>query len=261
MFTINFNNLEDLKSNLTGLKSTSMFMLKCKAEGYLHAIVAWFEVQMDETSSLSSSPYDSVNNRENCSWEQAMFPLHRLVRVQPDYDVVTQAIWTDGQIGIDIVHGGYYDPHFPLPVSVVSMLNDINLIQHCDHVIFNFIQKYRQNSIGTGVNTTLMKILDVHPFPMFGLNILRTRDQFFAANSESKAILMCLEPSDDVKKFIWSYMRLNGIPNECIEFISQYAYDQLCTSGQPIFDIIITNLISAHGDLNEYYTMHTFILR
>ncbi|XP_069782500.1 protein arginine N-methyltransferase 9 isoform X2 [Narcine bancroftii] len=65
--TINFNSLQDLEE-LTNRKPCRLCLPVIK-EGMLDAIIAWFVLQLDDETSLSTGP-----DEETC-WEQAVYPV------------------------------------------------------------------------------------------------------------------------------------------------------------------------------------------
>lgn len=70
IMTVDFNNLQELKSLAT--KKPDKIGIPVIKEGVLDAIVVWFELQLDDEHSLSTSP-----SEETC-WEQAVYPVHDL---------------------------------------------------------------------------------------------------------------------------------------------------------------------------------------
>ncbi|KAM8970500.1 protein arginine N-methyltransferase 9 isoform 2-T2 [Sarcophilus harrisii] len=73
--TVNFNNLQELKSLAT--RNPHQLSIPVIREGVLDAIIVWFVLQLDDEHSLSTSPHE-----ETC-WEQAVYPVQNL----PDYFV------------------------------------------------------------------------------------------------------------------------------------------------------------------------------
>ncbi|KAF7244150.1 Protein arginine N-methyltransferase 9 [Varanus komodoensis] len=75
VLTVNFNNLQELKSY--AVSKPSEINIPIIKGGILDAIVVWFTLQLDEEHILSTSP------SEDTCWEQAVYPVQGL----PDYSV------------------------------------------------------------------------------------------------------------------------------------------------------------------------------
>ncbi|KAM6440791.1 protein arginine N-methyltransferase 9 isoform 1-T2 [Liasis olivaceus] len=71
VLTVNFNNLQELKSLSTS--NPSKIKIPIIKEGILDAIVVWFTLHLDDEHILSTSP-----NVDTC-WEQAVYPVQSLL--------------------------------------------------------------------------------------------------------------------------------------------------------------------------------------
>nr|XP_020638670.1 putative protein arginine N-methyltransferase 9 isoform X1 [Pogona vitticeps]XP_020638671.1 putative protein arginine N-methyltransferase 9 isoform X1 [Pogona vitticeps] len=75
VFTVNFNNVQELKSFAT--RKPSKIDVTVIEEGIVDAIVVWFTLQLDDEHTISTSP------SEDSCWEQAVYPVQGLL----DYSV------------------------------------------------------------------------------------------------------------------------------------------------------------------------------
>ncbi|XP_061440702.1 protein arginine N-methyltransferase 9 isoform X3 [Rhineura floridana] len=70
ILTVNFNNLQELKSFAT--RTPSKINMPIIKSGILDAVVVWFTLQLDDEHTLSTSP------SEDTCWEQAVYPVQGL---------------------------------------------------------------------------------------------------------------------------------------------------------------------------------------
>ncbi|XP_047654499.1 protein arginine N-methyltransferase 9 isoform X2 [Phacochoerus africanus] len=97
IMTVDFNNLQELKSLAT--KKPDKIGIPVTKEGVLDAIVVWFELQLDDEHSLSTSP-----SEETC-WEQAVYPVHDLADywIKPEDQVMMEVSCQDCYLRIQSI--------------------------------------------------------------------------------------------------------------------------------------------------------------
>jgi len=247
LFDINFNNPEQIEKCL-GCENQCSFEVTCIADGYFHAIVAWFQVYLDEDIYLCSAPDDP--NADTCCWDQAVFPCHRAVHVVPGCKILLSSDWARGKMTFRAEKITYPDGRscfmqteaMKVPSSFVSMLNDTNLLEHLRIAALKFLEDFQEREDG-------LSILDSFPVPVFGLTVLR--NLHLVSNrlkKEGEVTLLCIVESEDAAELIRKMAEYNGIPGKYLLFISE---DDSWQDKLNSFDAVILNFLDREGDLNE----------
>lgn len=81
-----------------------MISFRATADGIIHAIVAWFEVDLDEKTTLCNAP-----NNVSSHWMQALVPLREPVPVAAGSTLAVDINWQGGRLTA-ILCDGYIDP-------------------------------------------------------------------------------------------------------------------------------------------------------
>lgn len=257
LLSINFNDPHHIRKCLFG-DNRCLLEITCTRDGYFHAIAAWFRVQLDDDIVLCSAPDDS--NSKNCCWDQAIFPCKKSYRVVPGSKISLFSDWTDGKVVFDILQVTHPDlpvpNHEPLslqaPLNFITMLNDMNLLEHMKHSAGKFIEQFHGHRS--------LRIMDMFPVPIFGLTVLRNVHLINEFLADVK--LACVVQSQEEVKIIKKIAVCNQIPLTRISFILIEDLDEQITGiSNQYFDVIVMNLLHSEGDLNEDVISHVNTLR
>ena len=99
--------------------------------------------------------------------------------------------------------------------------------------MFNFLLQPRHLHISA--------ILDLSPFPIFGLHLLMCYS----------ARLVCVVSSPDDESAIRNVAELNGITDTQLQCVTEKQLMEILDSGIVQFDIIMAHLVDPSGELNE----------
>lgn len=249
LFYVNFNDPLHLERCLHG-KNSSTLEVTCTQSGHLHAIAAWFRVQLDEKIVLSSAPDDF--NSKNCCWDQAIFPAISPYKVVPGCKISLSSDWTHGKVTFNVDRVTYPDGfafselYQPAPISVTSnvttMLNDSNLLEHLKIAALEVLS--------TLYGTSSVVVMDTFPFPIFGLNVLCNAHLINLTYLDVRIVCVIQSKKDIVA--IRKVCESNQLPFTQLSFIVSEDFDEYVGSLQhTLFDAIMVNFIDVHGDLDE----------
>ena len=247
LFGVDFTSPEDVEE-LLQCDSRSQCEMACPAGGDLHAVVAWFRVQVDEAIEICTRP--DGPNAETCCWEQAIFPCHQVHHLQPGCSVSLMNSWAAGDMGFRAQRITYPDGStraiqtdaIEAPSSFVTMLNDGGLVDRLRLAAEKFIDdKIR----GPDVH-----IFDSFPVPVFGLTVLLHLNQLGTRLADT--ILVCVVESDLAEEVITKMAHYNGISSTEIVFIREENLQQdMSEMAGPFYDAIVLNVFDNGGDLKE----------
>lgn len=247
LYHINFNNPTEIELFLKQ-DTQCTFEVECIVDGYFHAIVAWFRVDLDDNIQLSNAPNDP--NAKSCCWDQAVFPSHQAYRLEPGCKISIHAKCIEGKMAFQADRITYLNGSTCLmqveskkaPDNFVTMLNDTNLLEHLKIAAVKFLNGFK------GANE--LRILDTFPVPIFGLTVLRNIHLINRSMTDLK--LVCVVEREDAALRIKEIIEHNGIPVNCVVFISE---NDLNGKGNEFsegyFDAVILNVLDKEGDLNE----------
>lgn len=253
---INFNDPAQIENCLSN-RNRVMFDVTCTCEGYLHAIGAWFNIQLDETISISSAPDSLTSN--NCCWDQAVFPSKKPFKIFPGSKVSILSDWSKGKVTLQvhyITHPNeiaFMVDNSALPVSFdcLTLLNDNKLVEHLKNSALKFVKAHQQKTL---------KIMDLYPIPVFGLTVLRNLRSIGLACSDAE--LVCVVKSYDVKELIETIAKSNAIPLDCLSFVKVCDFDAaISETWQQYFDTILVSFLESDGVINDEAVCHISSLK
>jgi len=99
--------------------------------------------------------------------------------------------------------------------------------------MFNFLLQPRHLHVSA--------ILDLSPFPVFGLHLLMCYS----------ARLVCVVSSPDDESAIRNVAELNGITDTQLQCVTEKQLMEILDTGIVQFDIIMAHLVDPSGELNE----------
>lgn len=157
LFNVNFNNLLQLQEFYKdGIKQ--MLQTKCRYDGIIDGLIAWFKLHLDEEIMLDSS------DRKSC-WQLAVFPAIPIVCHEGDI-LTIKAETSKSKLKCSYSIGNTQSSEeckflYRLPKEVIVFLNDFNYVK-----LLTEIAKYQENK-------KMKYILDTSPFPIYGLTLLK----------------------------------------------------------------------------------------
>lgn len=118
---IKFNDCQEMVEWLHGQKHVD-HCLTCTQPGRVDAIAMWFDLHLDDVTTLSSAPDDDNDrdgvHRANC-WDQAIFPVQSPIHVVSDQKLNISISCHGGKVSVDIC-----DQHKNGDTHAISKLQD-----------------------------------------------------------------------------------------------------------------------------------------
>ncbi|XP_069695569.1 protein arginine N-methyltransferase 9-like isoform X2 [Periplaneta americana] len=136
---IKFDQKKDMSDWFSGRKRNETCLTCCQS-GRVDAVVAWFDLHLDDVTTISSAPEDAADNdregvhRANC-WDQAVFPLHSSINVTSGQTLNFSIICQGGKISV------ICDENIVKDIHTVSKLQDsfssskISIVQNESQVV------------------------------------------------------------------------------------------------------------------------------
>lgn len=187
---VDFNNHADIQEKISR-KEPLEIELKATKSGEINTYIGWFNLYLTDQVTLTTDPRSSL--RAN-AWQQAVF-----------FDNIPKTVKENEIIDAEfLMNGGKltmlpeYDSHiFRISPEILRFLNDIEymrMISGCIAMACVYL--------GQIAETSQMNIVDLCPFPMFGLQLLKRGIQS----------LTCCAKTDSDKHFFKKVFRANDIP-------------------------------------------------
>ncbi|KAJ8672731.1 hypothetical protein QAD02_003991 [Eretmocerus hayati] len=195
---VDFNDLSDLEYfNKDGVKE--VFTVKCRYNGILDGLVAWFKLTLDEEIELDSS-------QEKSSWPVAVFASTPQNVSCQDHIIITAEI-QNGKLKCSyIVKDKVIDTsgrsYFCMPRDVIAFLNDELYLESL------------AEAAKSKKDTTIESVFDTCPFPIYGLTMMKE-------NIKCKA-LYYQSQNESLKRFINHIIDINNICGQ-VHFVSDFS--------------------------------------
>lgn len=243
---INFNDPAQIENCLCS-RNRILFDLTCTCEGYLHAIAAWFNIQLDESISISSAP-DSPN-LNNCCWDQAVFPCTKPFKVFCGSKVSILSDWTEGKVTLQVQHITHPNEttalidNSPSPVSFdcLTLLNDKKLVDYLKNSALVFVKSYQRKTL---------RMMDLYPIPVFSLTVLCNLRFVGVACADVEVVCVVKSPIEE--ELIKTIANSNAIPLCCLKFVNVDDFDAaIGGTWKQYFDTILVNFLDSDGVINE----------
>lgn len=158
LFYVNFNELQELrKFHKDGIKQ--LLRAKCKYNGIIDGLVTWFKLRLDEEITLDSS------DGKSC-WDLAVFPTIHTVCHEGDVvtikaEILKSKLKCSCSMGNAALNAAGSKSLYHLPKEVIVFLNDFDYVK-----LLTEIGRSHKNR-------NIKYILDISPFPIYGLTILK----------------------------------------------------------------------------------------
>lgn len=223
-FSCDFNDLDDMKFIEQGAKEAKV-KLTVIHTGYLDGFAIWFDVDVDETNRISSSP-----SHRSC-WDTVVFRLsHRFIITasRPELNVTVSC--PAGRL--TLVHDYNYTGHvISVKQDIIRFINDFEYIDQLEHEFFSSGQR-----ISVSNRASYANILDFSPFPYVGICLMK----------EQRATKLYCDRS--VQEFVEFVASQNAVDLDKIVFLENPT-DSLSISD--MFDIIILSPLNTMGCVNS----------
>lgn len=225
----------DLKcaSLKTSLQSEKEMSLQCIKEGYVDAFAVWMTLKLDEENIITTSPF---SDNDYCCWDQAIFCTKQQFKVG-NGEYFSLRTFCKDMLVIDHYSLTADTNSVPLPGKVIQFLNDKLYIEML-MAIFSYLQTN---------NITISTMLDLSPFPILGLLLLREKKCDY---------LICNDCDINVKSFITLVSHMNSIDIEKIHFCDVGKIDSSTT-----FDIIVFNWVHESGEISDDYLIQIDLIK
>ncbi|GLH14532.1 Protein arginine N-methyltransferase 7, partial [Gryllus bimaculatus] len=270
---VNFNDRNGMEQLLKGESGKNEIKFICNVEGQADAVVLWFDLKLDEDIELTSSPMDAIN-RAKC-WDQAIFPLQIPIRVKELQSLSMNVNCGGGRISIklysfnetndksetscsdsnstllhkEVDHSIFVKTNsvpdsiksiknYPVSKEIISFLNDKCWINSLNEMLHIFLQ--------SDIARNCTDILDISPFPLFGLAFLKNRQQLYGI---CPVTLTCVANEEQDVTAIMSTAEANNISRDNLHIVHGEIDDILSPS--PKFDLILLTPVETTGKLHE----------
>ncbi|KAK7864621.1 hypothetical protein R5R35_012400 [Gryllus longicercus] len=270
---VNFNDRNGMEQLLKGESGKNEIKFICNVEGQADAVVLWFDLKLDEDIELTSSPMDAIN-RAKC-WDQAIFPLQIPICVKELQSLSMNVNCGGGRISVkldsfnetndksetscsdsnstllheEVDHSIHVKTNsvpdsikpiknYPVSKEIISFLNDKYWINSLNEMFHLFLQ--------SDIARNCTDILDISPFPLFGLAFLRNRQQLYGI---CPVTLTCVANEEQDVTAIMSTAEANNISRDNLHIVHGEIDDILSPS--PKFDLILSTPIETTGKLHE----------
>ncbi|XP_025263175.1 protein arginine N-methyltransferase 9 isoform X2 [Camponotus floridanus] len=220
LFNVNFNNLLQLQEFYKdGIKQ--MLQTKCRYDGIIDGLIAWFKLHLDEEITLDSS------DGKSC-WQLAVFPAVPIVCHEGDI-LTIKAETSKSKLKCSYSTGNVQSSEeckflYRLPKEVIVFLNDFNYVK-----LLTEIAKYQENK-------KIKYILDTSPFPIYGLTLLK--------ECKDSEILYYKTDNETLRFLIEQVARDSGLQGK-VHIISNY--DEIPCS----LDTILVHNFDIKGELKD----------
>ncbi|XP_050422220.1 protein arginine N-methyltransferase 9-like [Adelges cooleyi] len=225
---VNFNDPSEINYLLsTENQEMKTVNYQVSRTGVVDAIASWFVVHLTEDIVIDT--LDTQN--ENCCWEQSLFIYKKTKRVKPGEELTVQFKWQNDHFVLNL----YDKIEDPLSISldreIISFLND-------DSQVKTYINTAKQWYSENQSNFQNITILDLCPFPIFGLEVL----SLDSTNGCDKVQLFY--SNENLTEALWKCNpNVSGNAKKKINLFDQKKNTQK-------FDVIIMNYINFYGELN-----------
>ncbi|XP_026275139.1 protein arginine N-methyltransferase 9-like isoform X1 [Frankliniella occidentalis] len=238
VFEINFNSIEELKSFNQGRLRNAPILIN--TNGSVDAIASWFHLNLDNNGTvISTAPFKEEGLYHSVCWHQAIFPMPCPRKVCPGNEINLQL-----QINKDVFEitdlgfaaGQDVSPDHLLLVSekIISFLNNKTWMKALNTAAIGLLRDFNLDS------SSNHKILDLSPFPILGLRILKDfKNWNLVANCETQMD----------EEYIRAVARNNSIEERQIQFVRSEILEEKIADDY--FNVICIDIVDPSGELSE----------
>uniref|UniRef100_A0A1B6JHC6 Uncharacterized protein n=2 Tax=Homalodisca liturata TaxID=320908 RepID=A0A1B6JHC6_9HEMI len=238
VFTFDFNDPSQLKDYFEGKNDGKC--VSFEYDGKSDAVAVWFDLMLDEDITISSSPH-SIETQ--CCWDQAIFRFKK-----PQESIKLSASCVGGKLVFDIISEATKNfkssdenlSNLQTSLSSASIISDFAVSP--EMVCFLNNKQLQDYFFGLPKNfNTINSVLDLSPFPLFGLRCLQLKG----------ANLVCVLNSDQEIGALKEFVKDNNLQPEKVKCVKKSDLDDLLSDDCELFDIIVNNIFELNGELKE----------
>lgn len=234
---INFNNIEELRSFSNGSHKEQLVSLSATANGSFDAIASWFHLNLDNNGTkITSAPFEEGGYYRGTCWHQAIFPSIYTRQISCG-DTINLCV--DTQEGVLKVRE--HRTASPEEGSAVFLLSD-SMVAFLNNTTWKKALQTaaaKLNDYFISKSDCEKKVLDLNPFPILGLEMLKKSNSLWKLQFKAK--------TESDKDYILAVARNNSINVSQIQFLTDASYE--CVIKEEHFDIICLNVIDSSGEL------------
>lgn len=234
---INFNDIEELRAFSSGSRKEQLVSLTATANGSFDAIASWFHLNLDNNgTNITSAPFEEDDYHRGTCWHQAIFPSIYMRQISCG-DTINLCVDTQG----GVLKVKEHRAASPENDSAVFLLSDF-MVAFLNNTTWKRAFQTaaaKLNDYFSSKSDCEKKVLDLNPFPILGLEMLK--------KSNSVWKLQCNAKTESDKDYILAVARNNSI-NVCqIKFLSDDSFESVVKEEH--FDVICLNVIDSSGEL------------
>ncbi|XP_050541223.1 protein arginine N-methyltransferase 9-like isoform X2 [Daktulosphaira vitifoliae] len=223
---INFNDPSEISHLINVQDSKKTFKYTITKSGIVDAIASWFTVYLTEDIYINTFE----KGYKDCCWEQALFLSKNIVNVNEKDELCILYKWQNDHYSLCLENEDL--SIISIDREIISFLNDKSQIE-----TYISAAKYWYSVNKSKFNTIV--ILDVCPFPIFGLEILS----------------MAQTCNFNHVKLYYTNKNLTEVLEKIEIYTSEFIKGNICyfdkSNSTMKFDIIIVNYISYCGELSS----------
>ncbi|XP_034255560.1 protein arginine N-methyltransferase 9-like [Thrips palmi] len=241
LLEINFNSLEELKAYSQNMLREKKMTVLTDTAGSCDALALWFHLNLDNNGTvLSTAPFSEVGVFRGTCWHQAIFPSFTSKPVMPDDSILLNINLKEGALDISMDSNvpGESKRLFSITDNILAFLNNKTWTRAFNAAAVDFAKTVSQ------IPVTSKKIMDLNPFPVFGLRMLRDCDPSWKLWAKA-------ETNND-KEFIISVARQNSVSESQLAFITHETLDHNVKDEK--FEFVCVNVVDASGEFAENLT-------
>ncbi|XP_013195296.1 protein arginine N-methyltransferase 9-like [Amyelois transitella] len=227
LLQVDFNDHEDIMDILNG-KDPYRVKFKAKEDGEINTLIGWFHLYLTDIITITTNP--NAKNRAN-AWQQAVF-----------FDNIPTPVKKDQVTTFDFhVNGGKLKmlPNTKKEIMRISaetlrFLNDIELVKLITgSIAMNCVY------LGQIADITLTNIVDLCPFPLFGLLMLKRGAQS----------LICCAKTEVDSSFFENIFLINKVPLSKVTILVGEEWGPEVFRDEK-YHAIFTNILDLWGDVD-----------
>lgn len=230
--SVNFGNIVELKNIYSNFDAFSTINLDVLVKGKINALAIWFDLHLAENIVISTNPFTGT---VKC-WEQAIVFLDHPIHVTPPQLVRVKMSCVEDKLQAKIVSHNVPLNHscFKIPPELIIFLNDEYLI----NTILSLCDTIEDKQV---------VVLDLFPFPIFGLMLAQKGAKVFSTAS-----------SDSEIAFIEKFSQIHSIDIANINMIDDKQLEEYMQYNN-LFDIVFASPINSDGIVfQKNYTWFEF---
>ncbi|XP_053601259.1 protein arginine N-methyltransferase 9-like [Plodia interpunctella] len=227
LLVVDFNDRDDVLEILNR-KDPFRAKFKIKEDGEINTFIGWFHLYLTDTITITTNP--NAKNRAN-AWQQAVFFDNIPVPVKKNQVTISDFLMNGGKL--TMLHNSKKEITRISP-ETLRFLNDTEYIKLITgSIAMNCVY------LGQIVDISLTSIVDLCPFPLFGLLMLKRGAQSLICSAKTEA---------DVS-FIESIFTINKVPLSKVTILTGDEWGPETFRGEK-YHAIFTNIFDLWGDVD-----------